>query len=58
MLKRIDRKEFDSHAYSVNKLYWGDFKDYLVTASDDRKIMVWDVKEVGSDSNYDCNVDS
>ncbi len=43
LLKVIDVGRFDSHKSSVNKLWWSPFKDQLVSCSDDRKIMIWDI---------------
>lgn len=43
LLKVIDAGRFGSHKSSVNKLWWSPFKDQLVSCSDDRKIMIWDI---------------
>jgi WD40 repeat protein len=40
LLKVIDKEKFDGHVNSVNRLLWG---DYLISCSDDRNIMVWDI---------------
>lgn len=45
-LKRIDRETSDGHRNSVNSLYWSNYHDYLVSGSDDRTIMVWQISEV------------
>jgi WD40 repeat protein len=42
LYKNISRdKGFDSHFLSVNKIVWN--RDQLVSAGDDKKIMIWDV---------------
>jgi WD40 repeat protein len=43
MLLRIDKKQHEGHSYSVNKLFWSDFNNYLVSTGDDRAIMVWQI---------------
>jgi WD40 repeat protein len=40
LLKVIDKEKFDGHVNSVNKLLW---HDYLISCSDDRSVMVWDI---------------
>ncbi len=40
LLKVIDKEKSDGHTNSVNKLLWN---DYLISCSDDRSIMVWDI---------------
>jgi WD40 repeat protein len=42
LLKVIDKEKCDGHVNSVNKLLWS---DYLISCSDDRSIMVWDINE-------------
>ncbi len=41
LLKVIDFARHGGHKNSVNKLYWSDYQDLLVSASDDKKISVW-----------------
>ncbi len=41
LLKVIDFARHGGHKNSVNKLYWSDYQDFLVSASDDKKISVW-----------------
>ncbi|CAN5244402.1 hypothetical protein BH09BAC1_BH09BAC1_28130 [soil metagenome] len=41
LLKVLDRHKFDGHINSVNRLHWGE--QYLVSASDDRTIKLWEV---------------
>ncbi|MFN4122298.1 MAG: WD40 repeat domain-containing protein [Flavobacteriales bacterium] len=40
-LIRINKDKFDGHINSVNKIIWK--KDYLISAGDDRSIMLWKV---------------
>lgn len=43
LLKVIDRNKFEeSHTHSINKLLWKD-KNTLISAGDDKKIIVWDL---------------
>ncbi|MBP9925747.1 MAG: WD40 repeat domain-containing protein [Cyclobacteriaceae bacterium] len=44
LLKVIDKGRHAGHGTSVNKLVWTDFKNQLVSASDDRTISVWDLR--------------
>jgi WD40 repeat protein len=41
LLKVIDFGRHGGHKNSVNKLYWTDYQDLLVSASDDKNISVW-----------------
>lgn len=41
LLKVIDYARHGGHKNSVNKLYWSDYQDFLISASDDKKISVW-----------------
>ncbi len=41
LLKVLDRHKYDGHINSVNRLWWGE--KFLVSAGDDRKIVLWDV---------------
>ena len=43
LLKVIDFARHGGHKNAVNKLYWSDYQDFLVSASDDKKISVWKV---------------
>ncbi len=43
IIARLDRKNFEGHTHSVNKLLWSSFNNYLITASDDRTMIVWEV---------------
>jgi len=42
-LLRISIDNTDGHTHSVNKLLWSAYKNYLVSAGDDRTIRIWDV---------------
>lgn len=46
ILKRIRKENFDSHTYSVNKLLWSTYNNYLVSAGDDRMIVVREIKKL------------
>jgi len=46
LLKVIDRARHAGHGTSVNKLFWTSFNHQLISASDDRRISVWDIKSV------------
>jgi WD40 repeat protein len=43
LLKVIDTIRHSCHARSVNRLFWSDYNDYLISASDDRSLIVWEV---------------
>lgn len=45
LLVRINKENFDAHVNSVNKLLWSTYNDYLISVSDDRAVMVWEVKK-------------
>lgn len=45
LLKVVDRLKGAGHANSVNKILWTDYKNILISASDDRKIMLWEFNE-------------
>lgn len=45
VLVRIDAEKYDGHVNSVNKLVWSAYKDQLLSASDDRSIMAWEITE-------------
>lgn len=44
ILMRISKENFEGHINSVNKLFWSNYNNYLVSVSDDRAVMVWDIK--------------
>lgn len=41
LIKVIDETKTEMHGNSVNKLLWTNYNDYLISVSDDRNIMVW-----------------
>lgn len=43
LLKVIDRARHAGHGTSVNKLWWSDYRQQLVSGSDDKLISVWEV---------------
>jgi WD40 repeat protein len=45
LLARINKEKFNGHVNSVNKLLWSTYTNYLISAGDDRAIMVWEVCE-------------
>lgn len=45
-LLRISKENEDAHVNSVNKILWTNYNNYLVSAGDDRAIMVWEISEV------------
>jgi WD40 repeat protein len=44
LLKVIDKARHGGHTTSVNKVLWTDYKNQLLSASDDRTISVWDLE--------------
>jgi WD repeat-containing protein 61 len=42
-LLRLDAEKFEGHKNSVNKLVWSNHDDLLISAGDDRKIMLWKI---------------
>lgn len=45
LLKVIDKARYAGHGTSINKLCWSEYRNLLVSASDDKKISVWNIKE-------------
>lgn len=43
LLKVINKEKNEGHVNSVNKLLWSNYKDYLISASDDRSLAVWEL---------------
>lgn len=43
LVKVIDTIRYGCHIRSVNCLFWSPYNDYLISASDDRSLMVWAV---------------
>lgn len=46
LLKVIDRARHAGHGTSINKLLWTDFNGQLISAGDDRRIAVWEIKSL------------
>jgi WD40 repeat protein len=44
LLKVIDLERFGGHRSSVNKLVWSNYKNRVISCSDDRTISLWDIK--------------
>lgn len=42
-LLRINIENSNGHTYSVNKLLWTSFNNYLISAGDDRKIRIFEI---------------
>ena len=45
LLKVIDKARHAGHGTSVNKLYWSNFQNLLLSGSDDKMISVWTIDE-------------
>lgn len=45
LLKSLDHQRYQGHVNSVNDLYWSPYRDTLVSASDDRQLIVWGFEE-------------
>jgi WD40 repeat protein len=41
--KVIDTIRYGCHTHSVNALYWSPFNNQLISASDDRTLIIWDI---------------
>lgn len=44
LLKVIDKARYAGHGTSINKLYWSSYYQYLIAASDDRTLTIWNIK--------------
>ena len=44
LLKVIDKSRHAGHGTSINKLWWSEYEDLLVSASDDKHISIWRVQ--------------
>jgi WD40 repeat protein len=44
LLKVIDKERFGGHLSSVNKLVWSNYKNMVISCSDDRTISLWEIK--------------
>ncbi|MGO3181984.1 MAG: WD40 repeat domain-containing protein [Aequorivita sp.] len=45
LLEVIDKEGYDGHQFSVNKLIWSTYNDYLISAGDDRDIIIWEINQ-------------
>ncbi|MFT5167601.1 MAG: WD40 repeat protein [Saprospiraceae bacterium] len=45
LLKVIETIRDGGHINSVNALYWSSYNNYLISCSDDRSLIVWEVKQ-------------
>ncbi len=43
LIVRINKENFEGHLNSVNKLWWNNYNNYLVSTGDDRAVMVWEI---------------
>lgn len=43
LLKVIETVRDQGHLNSVNRIFWSDFNNYLVSCGDDRSIMIWEI---------------
>ena len=43
LLKVIDKARHAGHGTSINKLWWSEYENLLVSASDDKRISVWSI---------------
>jgi WD40 repeat protein len=44
--KSITYENLNGHQFSVNRLFWNQQSGNLVSASDDKKIMIWEIKKL------------
>ncbi len=44
LLKVIDKEKYEGHINSVNKLFWSNWNNSLISCGDDRSIMVWGIE--------------
>lgn len=52
LIKRLDVKHAKAHTHSVNTLMWHKHRNELITAGDDRKIIIWKIQEPSFSLNY------
>lgn len=45
LLKVIDKARHAGHGTSINKLWWSEYENFVVSASDDKRISVWRIKD-------------
>ncbi|CAI8240216.1 MAG: Uncharacterised protein [Cryomorphaceae bacterium] len=46
LLKVINKDNYDGHLNSVNKLTWSTYNNYLISAGDDRAIIIWEINPI------------
>jgi WD40 repeat protein len=46
LLKVIDTIKNGCHLNSINSLFWSDYNYWLISASDDRSLMIWELEEI------------
>ncbi|MBL0049820.1 MAG: WD40 repeat domain-containing protein [Bacteroidetes bacterium] len=44
-LLRINKENYEGHLNSVNKILWTSYKNWLISAGDDRAILLWELME-------------
>ena len=44
LLKVIDHEKYGGHLNSVNKLFWSNWNNSLISCGDDRTVMVWEIE--------------
>jgi WD40 repeat protein len=44
LLKVIDKSRHGGHLTAVNKIFWSNYKNRLISCSDDRSISIWELK--------------
>jgi len=44
--KSLDLKKYGGHINSVNDLYWSPYRNELISASDDRSLIIWEIEVV------------
>ena len=44
LLKVLETARDGGHLNSVNRLYWSNYNNYLISCSDDRSIIIWDIE--------------
>ena len=49
LLKVLETVRDKGHLNSINELYWSPFRDYLVTGSDDRSLIIWEIGQVSNE---------
>ena len=44
--KSLDLKKYEGHINSVNDLYWSSYQNKLISASDDRSLIIWKIENL------------